>query len=69
MLRDGAKAKVGEREIDFRVLSVPFVVQKVNGDWLWTGRAWLKKADVVPLEQAAGYYTEYLRNNPTSSWA
>jgi tetratricopeptide (TPR) repeat protein len=69
MPKDGCKAMIENREIDIAILGKPFTVMKVNGAWLWIGRAWVKASDVVPLDQAAAYYTEFLRNNPTSSWA
>jgi tetratricopeptide (TPR) repeat protein len=44
-------------------------VQKVDRDWLWIGRAWVKKSNVLPLESAALYYDEILRRDPECSWA
>lgn len=67
MPKDGCVMKVGNRE--FRRFGVPIVVRQVSGEWLWVGRGWVQKSRVVPLEQAAAYYTEYLRNHPTSTWA
>jgi hypothetical protein len=68
MPRDGCKWKVGDKEVPAQFFNLPYVVTKVNGDWLWIGRAWTKKTDLVPLDQAGAYYTEYLRNNPAKSW-
>ena len=65
MPKDGCVMKVGNREI--KTFVVPFVVRQVSGEWLWTGRGWVQMSRVVPLQQAAAYYTEYLRNHPGSA--
>ena len=65
--KEGATFKVGSQEVPHERILTPFTVTQVNGDWLWTGRAWVHKRYVVPIENAAAYYTEYLRNNPTNS--
>jgi tetratricopeptide (TPR) repeat protein len=69
MPRANAKAMVGGKEVRSELHHVPLVVTQVNGDWLWIGKAWIKKGDVVPLEQAEQYYSNYLRSNPLSAWA
>ncbi len=68
MPKSNAKAMVGGQEIRRELHNVPLVVTQVNGDWLWIGKAWVKKSDVVPLEKAEQYYTEFLRTNPLSVW-
>jgi tetratricopeptide (TPR) repeat protein len=60
--------KVQNQLIPLKSLSLPFKVQKVNGNWLWVGRAWVKKSDIVALDDATAYYDEYLENHPDSSW-
>lgn len=70
MPKDGCVMKVGNREIpDSNDGGLPYVAQHVSGEWLWTGRGWVQKNKVVPLENAAVYYTDYLRNHPDSAWA
>lgn len=64
-----AKAMVGDKEMRSELHNVPLAVTKENGDWAWIGRAWVKKDNLVPLEQAAQYYTEHIRRNPHSVWA
>jgi tetratricopeptide (TPR) repeat protein len=68
MPRPNAKAMLGATEIRRELHNVPLVVTQVNGQWLWIGKAWVKKSDVVPLEQADQYYTDFLRANPMSAW-
>ncbi len=69
MPRETCTPKVRDREISLKLLSLPFTVQRVNGEWLWIGRAWVKKRDVIPLNEAGAYYSGYLQQNPQSSWA
>ena len=69
MPKSNAKAMVGGNEMRRELHNVPLVVTQVNGDWLWIGKAWVKKSDVVPLEQSEKYYTTFLRHNPMSAWA
>ena len=69
MDKSGAKFMVGTKEISFEKLPPVFKVRKVNGDWLWTGKAWVEQQFVVPLADAPAYYTDYLRTHPRSSWA
>lgn len=44
----------------------PLIPRKVNGNQLWVGRAWVKKSEVVPLEEAEAYYNRVLEANPKS---
>lgn len=67
MPKDGCVMKVGDRQT--KTYGLPFDVSQVSGEWLWTGQGWVQKGQVTPLEQAASYYTEHLRNDPTSDWA
>jgi len=68
MPKAGAKAMIGGKEVRSELHNVPLVVSQVNGDWLWIGRAWVKKSDLVPVELAEQYYTDYLRTSPLSAW-
>jgi tetratricopeptide (TPR) repeat protein len=47
-----AQAKVGNAVVPIDMLSFPATVEAVNGDWLWLGRAWVKKQDVLTADQA-----------------
>jgi tetratricopeptide (TPR) repeat protein len=68
MPKEGCVIKIGTREIAARGVSLPYHVEQVSGDWLWVGDGWVQKSGVVPLEQAAEYYSEYLRTHPKSAW-
>jgi len=65
--KNGAKAKVGDGEINLQLVPVPATVGDVKGDWLWLGRAWVHKDDVFLPEQALGYCTDQIRENPSAA--
>lgn len=48
------------------VVSTPLVPSKVDGEFLWVGRAWVRKGEVIPLEDAVEYYTKLLESDPKS---
>lgn len=61
MPRENIEAKIAQQTIPLEDLSLPLVVEKVQGKWLWVGNAWVRKQHVVPLRDAAIYYTEFMR--------
>lgn len=65
-IKDSAKPQVGTTAIDREKIPFPATVEKINGDWLWLGRAWVKKSDVRRIDEALAHYTEEIRRNPTS---
>lgn len=67
MPKEGCVLKVGDRQTT--TYGLPFDVSQVSGEWLWTGQGWVQKSKVTPLDEAASYYAEHLRNHPTSAWA
>jgi tetratricopeptide (TPR) repeat protein len=69
MPKDGCVIKIGNREIAAKGVPLPYIVQQVSGDWLWIGDGWVQKGRVVPFEQAAAYYSDYLSTHPNSAWA
>jgi tetratricopeptide (TPR) repeat protein len=68
-IKDGAVAKVGYDTIDWSKISFPATVRDVSGDWLWLGRAWVQKKDVMETQEALEFYSEKIRLNPSSSWS
>ena len=58
---------VGDKEMRAALHNVPFTVTKENGDWAWIGTAWIKKDQLVPLEQAAPFYSDHIHRNPNST--
>jgi tetratricopeptide (TPR) repeat protein len=46
-----------------------FTITKTNADWLWVGRGWIQKSDVVPLDQSIGYFTAQISRDPNDNQA
>jgi hypothetical protein len=69
MPRESCVLKIKDFELSLRRQSLPMKIQKVQGDWLWTGTAWVKSADVMPLAESIGYYSQCIARDPNSSWA
>ncbi len=67
--KNEAKAKVGNREVNIELLPFPSIIEDVKGEWLWMGRAWVNKRDVLLPEQALDYYSAQIRMNPSSAIA
>lgn len=65
--KDGARLKVGEREVDSTFLDMPALVTHVSGAWLWTGQAWLRESDALTVDQALDFYTEQITQKPSNS--
>jgi len=52
---------------DSHLNGLPYVVQAVDGDWLWVGdRApgWVQSHHIIPLDQAYDYYTSLISQQP-----
>jgi tetratricopeptide (TPR) repeat protein len=64
-LKSGAKAKLGEREINIQQVPAPAMVGDVKGDWLWLEQAWVHKDDVFLLEDAVDYWSDQIRQEPS----
>lgn len=71
--RPDAALKVGQK-LGARAaqLPQPMRVAQQQDDWLWIESAgtagWLKKADVVPVEQAERFFSELLEREPENAW-
>ena len=65
------KAKIGEKGQTFHTrveLGEILNVTKVDGDWLWVGRGWINKSDVVPYDQAIGFFTAEVARDPKEGY-
>lgn len=69
MPRLGWQPKMGHRKVDMGAEIPPYTVKYVQGNWLWIGRAWVKKSDVVKSDEAVAYYTDCIRKHPCSAQA
>jgi tetratricopeptide (TPR) repeat protein len=67
-VKDTAVAMVGTKVVDKdEMLAFPALVEDVNGEWLWLGRAWVKKSDCMLIEDAFAYFDERVSKTPTSA--
>lgn len=66
-LKETARPKVGNKTLESTDIAIPATVSKVDGDWVWVGKAWVKRGDLITVEDAPTYYTRALNSNPNSS--
>ncbi|HEY2839601.1 MAG TPA: tetratricopeptide repeat protein [Pirellulales bacterium] len=58
---------VGGKEIARTEISLPYVVQDVNGQWLWVGdhkKGWVLRSQVLTLGEASAYYNDWIGRDP-----
>lgn len=60
MLKETAKPKIGSKSFKWSDVPLPATVEKVEGDWLWIGTAWIKPDETIQLDDAADYYTQLI---------
>lgn len=49
-----------------RVIVCVRTVQRVKGDWLLVGDGWMRSSEVVPLDEAIGWFTAQIERRPSS---
>lgn len=69
-----AVVKIGDETIDCtnEGVSFPWIVQDVDGEWLWVGnrkKGWVQRSQVVTLDEAADYYTQFIKRSSYEAWA
>ncbi|MBC7819696.1 MAG: tetratricopeptide repeat protein, partial [Planctomycetaceae bacterium] len=69
VIRDKATLEASGKEVAKVRECTVFTVGSVDGSWLWikSERAYLRRADVVPFEDAIGHYTRLLETNRTAN--
>jgi tetratricopeptide (TPR) repeat protein len=58
-----AVVKMGDQPVDLSKTPVPWTVQNVSGDFLLVGyyeKGWVRRSDVVTLDEAPAYYAEII---------
>ena len=60
MVKETAVPQVRTRRFKYTDIGVPAVVERVNGEWLWVDVAWVKKNEVVRLDDAPAYFTKMI---------
>src|SRR5947209_3988147 len=61
LVKETAVPQVNGRKLKWNDAQIPAVVQHINGDWLWLGNAWVKKTEVVSIDDAPAYFTEVIQ--------
>ncbi|HJT36366.1 MAG TPA: tetratricopeptide repeat protein [Pirellulales bacterium] len=69
MVKETAIPQVGAKKFRWNDIPMPATVEKVNGQWLWLGVAWVKQDEVLLLDDAPAYYTELLNRGTHDNWA
>lgn len=69
MPRASARPRSGGRTVSWDRIQLPMYAYQRDGDSYWVGRAWVSRSSLVPLDDAAAYYTSYLKSYPDSDWA
>jgi tetratricopeptide (TPR) repeat protein len=68
--KQGSVAMVGAKAVNVESIPFPVSVSDVNGEWLWVGRAWIRKGDVLTAQEALDFYSDVIRRNPSSeAWS
>jgi tetratricopeptide (TPR) repeat protein len=68
----GFRLKIEHRVIDPKGIRI-YVVEQINGPWLWLRvekkglNGWAPADQVVPVDEAIGFFTEYIRANPADA--
>jgi tetratricopeptide (TPR) repeat protein len=68
-IKETAKPKLGNKIIPWNQVGMPATVTKVDGDWLWVGKAWVKSGEVVKRDDAPAYYATVIRRDPSAAYA
>lgn len=69
VIRDQATLEASGKEVAKVSECTVFTVGSVDGSWLWikSERAYLRRADVVPFDEAIDHYTRLLETNRTAN--
>jgi tetratricopeptide (TPR) repeat protein len=64
--RPGVKFRVKGENVGEMYAGAVKRVQKIEGQWLWVGRGWVAKPDVIPLWEAVEYFSTEIDRKPTA---
>ncbi len=64
--RPGIELRVGGRNVGHAVASQMLTVTQESGDWLWIGRGWILRQDVVAAEEAVSFFTDQVQHEPSA---
>lgn len=63
--RPGVHFRIKNRDVEKMYCGVMERVQRVQGEWLWLGRGWARRRDVIAVSEAAPYFSAAIRRKPT----
>lgn len=63
-VKDGTVAKNGDAVVEFERIPFPATVEAIDGELLWLGRGWVRKSDVMSVDEALASYTKVIERNP-----
>jgi tetratricopeptide (TPR) repeat protein len=64
--RPGVELRVASRVVGVATPSQMLTVTRESGDWLWVGRGWLLRDEVVAAEDAQAFFTAEIEREPTA---
>jgi tetratricopeptide (TPR) repeat protein len=64
--RPGVNFRIKNEDVGPMRAGVIERVQKVQGEWLWIGRGWVQRTDIVPLWEAVEYFDAEIGRKPTA---
>jgi tetratricopeptide (TPR) repeat protein len=66
------RLRIERRVVNTKKRLETYLVEQVNGPWLWLHArelsGWVPADEVVPVEQAIDFFTEYVRTNPADGF-
>ena len=63
--RPGVELRVANRVVGVATPSQMLTVTRESGDWLWVGRGWLLRDDVVPADASQAFFTAEIEREPS----
>lgn len=70
LLKETARPWINGQRRPWNAVPVPAIIRQVNGPWLWTGAAWIRKDEVVAVDEAPAYFTRVIkRGEPALGYA
>ncbi|HEX4147064.1 MAG TPA: tetratricopeptide repeat protein [Pirellulales bacterium] len=64
--RPGVELHVSGRVVGVATPSQMLTVSRESGDWLWVGRGWLLRDEVVTADEAQAFFTAMIEHEPTA---
>lgn len=62
-----AKARIGDKDVAVEYIPFGAIVGKERGEWLWLERGWVRRSDVLNVDQLRAYGTELILKDPRSA--